>query len=178
MFRKRKKYDDIDIQPHNPVLLKTNTEQKVEKIYEAYHYSKTLTLGELYYISYKDPEFYDHIVKVLFNLGEFEQEKNVYQYITDLEDDIEKIERTLTQDTDENAVITIQNVKESLTNVKNMLSSMKENEIHELVNNLYKASELRKQCEDEIEGWKIFLNQTVVFYGELPELKPKKEFYV
>ena len=93
MFRKRKKYDDIDIQPHNPVLLKTNTEQKVEKIYEAYHYSKTLTLGELYYISYKDPEFYDHIVKVLFNLGEFEQEKNVYQYITDLEDDIEKIER-------------------------------------------------------------------------------------
>ena len=162
------------------------TDPRVHWIYEQFLRGKALTLDDLKYMSKKDIEGCRMIINALIENQEIQKNKQRKQvesaafiHINQIEQAVLLSQERLSHKSSRSKMEpkqTIENVKESLTNVKQMVLVMSWNELQDMMNHLNHVSELQKKYVDELQGWQMFLEETDRYY--IPCVKPSADYRV
>lgn len=160
---------------------------RVKWIYEQYHSKKAVTLDDFQYLKRKDPESCQRLIRSMIeekqiepkNRDRIQREQVAMECIEKLENAVSLTEQKLEQESDRNPVETrqtLESVKESLSNVKDMMLVMDQNELEDMMDHLYEVSSLREQYEDELMGWEMLLEETDRYYS--PFNKVLAEYFI
>lgn len=166
--------------------LSQRTDPKVRRIYEQFHRGNVITMDDLRYMSNIDPEGCKIIIQAMMERREEQKDEHrkqvesaAIQHINQLERDVLQLQKHLNECCNRrvmNSKETLECVKESLANVKQIVLVMDQDELKDMMNHLNEVSELRKQYEDELLGWEMFLEETDRYY--IPYDHSKLEYRV
>lgn len=162
-------------------------ESRARWIYEQYHSGKVVIMDDFEYLGRKDPEGCEKLMRSLLNKNrtvhkdEFrrQKEQEAIDYINHLEQEVTEAEKRMeeaAQDDAKESKQTFENVKESLTHAKEMVQRMEQKELSDMMDHLYKISDLKDQYKDELRGWMMLLEETDRFY--VPENLSSSEFII
>ena len=166
--------------------LRYRRDSRLRWIYEQYHSGKTVILDDFKYLYRKDPEGCRRLLRSIIDKNyevhkEEQRQKTEWvtmECISQLEQAVKEAEGRLELKSEMEAMeskLTLESVKESLANVKEMVKVMEQEELIDMMDHLYEVSDLREQYEDELRGWMMILEVTDRYYT--PVYQSKLEFY-
>lgn len=171
----------------NSEQLNHKADPRVKWIYEQYHSGKAVTIDDFRYLRRKDPESCKRLIHSITEEKQQEpkdkerlqKEQVAMECIERLEEAVNQAEIRLDKKRVEHrndSRQTLESVKESLSNVKEMMLVMNQDELEDMMDHLYEVSELREQYEDEWRGWEMLLKETDRYYT--PSIQAKAEYYI